>query len=118
MMRNKGFHLALAGAMAAGLALPAAADDGNDYPTSARAEYVFGCMAVNGQSSDSLMRCSCSLDTIAAILPYDEYVAAETVLRMRLATGERATLFRDGAMTSLAVANLRRAQAEAEILCF
>ena len=30
------------------LAAPVAA---NDYPTSARADYVFGCMASNGQTS-------------------------------------------------------------------
>ena len=90
----------------------------NDYPTAVRAEYVFGCMAVNGQSSDALNRCSCSIDTIASILPYDAYVSAETVLRMRLSTGERSSLFRGGAMTTEAVAELRRAQAEAEIICF
>ncbi len=90
----------------------------NDYPTAVRAEYVFGCMAVNGQTSDALNRCSCSIDTIASILPYDDYVAAETVLRMRLSSGERSTLFRGGAMTTATVADLRRAQAEAEIICF
>lgn len=90
----------------------------NDYPTSVRADYVFACMAVNGQSSDVLNRCSCSIDTIASILTYDDYVSAETVLRMRLSTGERSTLFRGGAMVTAAVADLRRAQAEAEIICF
>ena len=108
----------LAGAMVFGLALSAAADETNDYPTSARADYVFGCMAVNGQTSDALMRCSCSVDMIASILSYEDYVAAETVLRMRLSTGERAALFRGTATTTEAVAKLRRAQAEAEMLCF
>lgn len=98
------------------LALPAAAQE-SDYPTAARAEYVFGCMAVNGQTRDALERCSCSVDTIASILPYDDYVAAETVLRMRQTTGERAALFRIPVTTGQA-ALLRRAQAEAEILCF
>ena len=41
----------------------------NDYPTAARADYVFACMAANGQSSEMLNRCSCSIDEIAAILP-------------------------------------------------
>ena len=57
----------------------------NDYPTAVRAEYVFACMATNGQTQDALTRCSCSIDQIAGILPYDAYVEAETVLRMRLA---------------------------------
>jgi hypothetical protein len=42
----------------------------NDYPTEARADYVFACMQVNGQTRDSLMKCSCSIDAIAAVLPY------------------------------------------------
>lgn len=99
------------------LALPAAAQE-SDYPTAARAEYVFGCMAVNGQTQDALSRCSCSIDTIATILTYDDYVSAETVLRMRQTGGERSTLFRGTAVTTEVAARLRRAQAEAEILCF
>lgn len=91
----------------------------NDYPTDARAEYVFACMATNGQSQDALRRCSCSIDAIATILPYDGYVAAETVLRMRQGAGERAAMFRGGTPAAMAIlADLRRAQAEAEMLCF
>ena len=41
----------------------------NDYPTEARADYVFGCMAANGQSRQALRQCSCSIDEIASILP-------------------------------------------------
>ena len=90
----------------------------NDYPTVARADYVFGCMAVNGRTRQVLEQCSCSIDVIASILPYEDYVAAETVLSLRLQSGERTSLFRDTAMATDIIANLRRAQAEAEILCF
>lgn len=90
----------------------------NDYPTEARADYVFGCMAVNGQTRDALRRCSCAIDVIAGILPVATYVAAETVLAMRQTAGERATLFRDTAPANSVVADLRRAEAEAEIICF
>jgi hypothetical protein len=90
----------------------------NDYPTEARAEYVFACMATNGQTQDALTRCSCSIDQIASILPYDGYVEAETVLRMRFAAGERGAMFRGTPVVGEIAANLRRAQAEAEILCF
>lgn len=99
--------------------LTAAAQDAtNDYPTEARADYVFGCMAANGQTRDTLRRCSCSIDVIASILSYDDYVAAETVLTMRQSGGERSALFRDTQPAMNDVASLRRAQAEAEILCF
>jgi hypothetical protein len=105
-------------AIAVALAAPAAAEEGaNDYPTEARADYVFACMAANGQTQEVLSRCSCSIDVIATILPYDDYVAAETVLRMRLAPGERSAMFRVPTTTAI-VADLRRAQAEAEIVCF
>lgn len=99
-------------------ATPALALDSNDYPTDARAEYVFGCMATNGQTQDALRRCSCSIDTIATILPWDDYVAAETVLRMRQGGGEGAALFRGTPATVAITRELRRAQAEAEIICF
>ncbi|MEL7526583.1 MAG: hypothetical protein AAFN16_12460 [Pseudomonadota bacterium] len=90
----------------------------NDYPTEARAEYVFACMATNGQSSDVLRRCSCSIDIIASIISYETYVAAETVLSMQLVGGERMSLFRTAANARKLVSDLRRAQAEADIRCF
>jgi hypothetical protein len=103
------------------LTLPGRAAEGepaNDYPTNARAEYVFGCMAANGQSRDMLERCSCSVDALASIMPYDRYVQAETILAMRQGVGERMSMFRNTKMFDDIVAELRRAQAEAEVRCF
>ena len=110
--------LVLALLLSAGAVAAQPAPVGNDYPTSARAEYVFACMATNGQTQDALNRCSCSIDQIAEILSYDDYVEAETVLRMRFATGERGAMFRGTPAVREIAANLRRAQAEAEIICF
>lgn len=90
----------------------------NDYPTSARADYVFGCMAVNGQTRDALERCSCSIDLIASIITYDEYVGAETVLMVAQKGGENTSIFRTSPLMRNKVDALRRAQAEAEIRCF
>lgn len=107
---------------ALGLAGAAEAQDAaarlNDYPTSARAEYVFACMAVNGQNQHVLEQCSCSIDQIASILPYERYVEAETILALQQTSGERAGMYRDNAFVREPLADLRRAQAEAEILCF
>lgn len=104
------------------LAAPAAAaagtDDGNDYPTTARVDYVIGCMGANGQSREVMARCACSVDTLASILPYDKYVAAETVLSMRQGLGQGANMFRNVRMYDDIIADLRRAQAEAEVRCF
>ena len=110
---------ALAVAIASGLGAGAAgAQAVNDYPTNARADYVFVCMATNGQTRDMLDRCSCAIDHIAAILSYDDYVHAETVMRMRQTPGERVGMFRRGTMVNEMVAAYHRAEAEAEILCF
>jgi hypothetical protein len=75
-------------------------------------------MAANGQSRDNLERCSCSLDVLASILPYDRYVQAETILSMRQGVGLQAGAFRSTKVFDDIVAELRRAQAEAEIRCF
>ena len=89
-----------------------------DYPTVAIADYVFGCMAANGQTRQALEQCSCSIDVIASLLTYEDYVDAETVARMRLLSGEKGSVFRTGAESKEALARLKRAQAEAEIRCF
>jgi hypothetical protein len=39
----------------------------NPYPTIIIADYVFGCMASNGQTRQALERCSCSIDVISSI---------------------------------------------------
>jgi len=94
------------------------ADDLNDYPTAARAEYVFGCMKANGETPQSLERCSCSIDVIASILPYERYVTAGTVLSMAQVPGALGSQFRSTEIAKTAVDDLRRAQAEAEVRCF
>ena len=88
------------------------------YPTEALAEYVLGCMRSNGQTRDTLERCSCSIDVIASIVPYEHYVTAETFKRMSQTTGEASGLFRESAPAKAAGTELKRAQAEAEIRCF
>ena len=98
---------------------PARSHEGQqDYPTVAIADYVFGCMASNGQTREALEKCSCSIDVIASILSYEDYVQAETFARMRLLAGEKGSLFRAGAMAKDTIAALKRAQAEAEVRCF
>lgn len=96
----------------------APADTNNDYPTAVRADYVLGCMAANNQTRTALDHCSCSIDVIASILPYDKYEEAETVLSMRQGIGATAREFNAVKGLNDIVADLRRAQAEAEIRCF
>jgi hypothetical protein len=104
----------------AGLAAehPARAVDLNDYPTSVRADYVFACMKANGETHQVLEQCSCSVDIIASILPYERYVSAETVLSLSQVPGRFGAMFRSPEEAKAAVTELRRAQAEAEVRCF
>jgi hypothetical protein len=94
-----------------------AAETVNDYPTVVRADYVFGCMQVNGQSREALEKCSCSIDVIASLLPFDQYEEAETIMRVRQRAGEKGALFLIPAMRAK-VQDLKRAQVEAELRCF
>jgi hypothetical protein len=89
-----------------------------DYPTAALADYVLGCMRSNGQTRQMLERCSCSIDVIASIVPYERYEAAETFRQMAQTTGEASGLFRESKPAKTAGAELKRAQAEADIRCF
>jgi hypothetical protein len=99
-------------------AIVARADDVNDYPTAARSEYVFGCLKANGETRQSIDQCSCSIDVIASLLPYDRYVTAETVLSMSQVRGNLGGQFRTPEQATSALNDLRRAQAEAEVRCF
>lgn len=90
----------------------------NDYPTTARADYVFACMKTNGDTRKALEQCSCSIDIIASILPYDRYLTAETFLSVGQRPGEAGALFRETEQSRAAINDLRRAQAEAEVRCF
>src|ERR1700693_4600321 len=112
----RGFSLGLAAAVVA--AIPRGAAELNDYPTSARADYVFACMKTNGDTREALDQCSCSIDIIASLLPYDAYVTAATVASMNQQTGQIGSMFRGTAIARDALARLRRAQAEGEIRCF
>ena len=86
----------------------ARAEDLNDYPTSARADYVFACMKANGETQELLQKCSCSIDVIASIIPYDRYVTTETILSMSQVTGPVGSEFRSTEQAKLALQEFRR----------
>jgi hypothetical protein len=90
----------------------------HDYPTSARADYVIGCLAANGFQRQLLDKCACSIDAIADQMSYDDYERAETILSMQQASvGPRGGLFRDTPVAKTSLEQLRRAQAEANLRC-
>lgn len=91
----------------------------NDYPTAEIVDYVLGCMAATGNSRVAMLRCSCSIDHVAARLPFARYEMAETALNMRAggAPGGRVGLFQDPPEVKAAVDELHQAQAEASREC-
>jgi hypothetical protein len=107
-------HAAVASVLL-GFALQASA---NDYPTETRVDYVIGCMAANGQDYLTMQKCSCSIDTIAELMPYKEYEAVETILRTRELRGEIGVLFRTESRLEDQVQKFRMAQVEADLRCF
>ena len=101
------------------LAVGSAYAEDNDYPTSARADYVIGCMAANGNTREALLKCSCAIDTIASLMPYSHYEQAETALSLQAGggVGGRVGLFRDPPQIKAVIEELHRAQAEANLQC-
>ena len=89
----------------------------NDFPTVARADYIFACMQVNGQSRESLEKCSCSVDVIASLMPYEEYEAVETIMMVFKRGGKAQQEMSNGDLQRR-VKDMRRAQVEGELRCF
>jgi hypothetical protein len=55
-----------------------AADSGalaSRYPASDESFYVLACVAMNGQNTEGLQKCSCAINAIEAELPYEQYSA-------------------------------------------
>jgi len=88
------------------------------YPTQTKVEFVLQCMEANGKSPENLQRCSCGIDVIASMLPYDTYESAETGLQMTNVPGNRAAAMRQTSTVIDAIDKLRKAQAESNLRCF
>ncbi|MEW8486176.1 MAG: hypothetical protein AB2705_13430 [Candidatus Thiodiazotropha sp.] len=95
------------------------ASSSNDYPTSARVDYVIGCMASNGQTHEMMLKCSCSIDLIAKAIPYEEYVHISTLLSLQqMAAAGRNAVYKSSTWSQKAVAKLRDVQADSTLRCF
>lgn len=118
MMRLRFAAAGLVFAGFAGVPLAGAMDlPANDYPTVTRADYVFGCMQANGQNPEILQKCACSIDQIAALLPFAEYEEAETIMSVSQRGGEQVAVLQNPAIQAK-VKKLKLAQVEAELRCF
>lgn len=91
---------------------------GSTYPTVALADYVFGCMAANGNTYDALQECSCSIDYIRTRMDWDAYEKANTIMQIQLDRGQRGTFYRDSNWAKSSVDRLQELQAESSLRCF
>jgi hypothetical protein len=101
-----------------GLLLPGATL-ANDFPTQARVEFVLGCMSEQGgQSYDTLYKCVCLIDAIAAELSHDEFAEAQVFSQLRSTAGERGGVFRDPDQARSLIAKLDTAIEHGKAQCF
>jgi len=89
----------------------------NDYPTSARVEYVNDCIARNGDSLAALYQCSCAIDKLASRLSYDEFVEAGTYAKYSALSGEGGGIFRDSSEAKERARLYRELEREAHRSC-
>ena len=88
------------------------------YPTTTKVIYVLQCMEANGKSPEMLTRCSCGIDAIEAVLPFEAYEMAETGLQMVGVPGNRAAALRQTTTVIDSIDRLRKAQADSNLKCF
>jgi hypothetical protein len=101
------------------LALAAGAAHAFDYPTSERVVYVESCMHDHpGMHYEMLNKCSCTLDTIARELSYDDYVEVSTAMNATTIGGERGAYIRDVPTLQDQIRKFKALQAKAQKSCF
>ena len=91
----------------------------NDFPTRARVEYVLTCMRESKTSQqESMYKCSCAIDAIAAKVSYDAWVDLSTVANGTTIAGERGGVMRDLKDGRKLIASFRELQDSAKKACF
>jgi hypothetical protein len=89
----------------------------HDYPTQARVEYVYECIARVRGTLAEMYKCSCVIDKIAESLSYDEFVEAGTFARYSGLGGDRAGVFRDPDQAKQLAARYRKLEADSFNAC-
>src|SRR5580704_1791777 len=91
----------------------------NDFPTQARVEFVLDCMRTSKVSAqESLYKCSCAIDEIAAKIDYAKWVELATITNATTMAGERGGVMRDMKDGRKMISSFRDLQADAKKHCF
>lgn len=106
---------ALLTAAAAHAATPAK----NNYPTLDRVNYVLECVRQHpGPEYEMLSKCSCTLDKLAAQIPFDDFTTMATATNANSIGGERGNVIRDTEQMQKQIRRFRDLQAQAKKACF
>ena len=91
----------------------------NDFPTRARVEFVLDCMrSSKAQPQESMYKCSCAIDDIAAKVDYATWVDLSTIANATTIAGERGGVMRDIKDGRKIIVSFRELQAGAKKHCF
>lgn len=91
----------------------------NDFPTRARVDYVLACMQDHRMTpQESMYKCSCAIDAIAAKVRYREWVDLSTVANGITIAGERGGVMRDLKDARKLIGSYRKLQEDAKRQCF
>src|SRR5271169_1749285 len=91
----------------------------NDFPTTARVEFVLDCMRSSKTSpQESMYKCSCAIDNIAAKVDYATWVELSTIANATTMAGERGGVMRDLKDGRKIITSFRELQADAKKHCF
>ena len=91
----------------------------NDFPTTARVEFVLTCMRESKvPQQESMFKCSCAIDAIADKVTYSQWVDLSTVANGITIAGERGGVMRDLKDGRKQIASFRELQDSAKKACF
>jgi len=91
----------------------------NDFPTRARVDFVLNCMKdAKTSPQESMYKCSCAIDAIAARVHYREWVDLATIADGITIAGERGGVMRDMKDGRKLIASYRKLQDDAKKRCF
>ncbi|HZZ92147.1 MAG TPA: hypothetical protein VFE23_06260 [Usitatibacter sp.] len=92
---------------------------GNDFPTSARVQYVLECMREYPSASpEAIYKCSCAIDAIAEKMTYEQWTDLATVANGITIAGERGGVLRDMKDGRKIAGTYRTIQEDARKRCF
>jgi len=91
----------------------------NDFPTSARVEFVLSCMRESkAPQQEAMYKCSCAIDVIADKVSYSTWVDLSTVANGITIAGERGGVMRDMKDGRQQIVSYRELQDGAKKACF